>query len=67
MSVNLVKRQVALLEVKEYDKNDRILSHKKDNSLSYSNIGEDGIVNYIIDYIYKLSNMLDKSSNPPLE
>lgn len=67
MSVNLVKRQAALLEVKEYDKNDRILSHKKDNSLSYSNIGEDGIVNYIIDYIYKLSNMLDKSSNPPLE
>lgn len=67
MSVNLVKRQAAFLELKEYDKYNRILNHKKYSNLNYQNVGEDGIVYYIIDYIYKLSNMLDKSSNPPLE
>lgn len=60
MSVNLVKRQAAFLEIKEYDKNDMLLNHKKYTNLTYQNIGEDGIVYYIIDYIYKLSNLLEQ-------
>lgn len=67
MSVNLDKRQAALVELKQFDKNKKFLKQTKYPYLNYVQIGEPNAINTAIDFIFKLSEMLDKPSNLPLE
>ena len=60
LSVNLEERKAAVIEIKEYDKNNMILRHQKFSNLNYQAIGEDGVLNIAIDYILKLAESLEK-------
>jgi hypothetical protein len=66
LSVNLVEQKFAILEAIEYNKNGKVVKVHKSEDLNYIKDTDDSL-KPIIDYIYKLSNLLDKSSNPPLE
>ena len=50
----------------EYNKKGKVVKVHKSEELNYIKDTDDSL-KPIIDYIYKLSNLLDKSSNPPLE
>lgn len=66
LSVDLVEQKFAILEAIEYNKKGKVVKVHKSEELNYIKDTDDSL-KPIIDYIYKLSNLLDKSSNPPLE
>ena len=67
LSVNLAKRQATVIELKQYNKNKQLLKQTKFQYLNYVEVAETNAINKAIDFIFKLSEMLDKPSNPPLK
>ena len=63
VSVNLIKHQAAILELKEYDVNNKLLKHQKFYNLNYKNIGEDGVLYSVVKFIDKLTDELNKQNN----
>lgn len=61
LSVNLVKKQAAIISVAEYDKNNKLIRVKKNNGLNYRNVNEDTPVNDAINFIYALVDKLEKN------
>lgn len=63
MSVNLEKREVALVELKEYDKNKKYLNSKKYSDLNYVHIPETNAINTAINVILKMAKKLEQEGN----
>ena len=61
LSVDLIEHKFAILEAIEYNKNGKVVKVHKSDELNYIKDPDDSL-KPIIDYIYKLSNMLDKPS-----
>lgn len=60
-SINLVKKRVALIDVVEFDKNNKVINEIKYNNLYYQPIGEDSLANDAIKFIYELVDKLEKN------
>jgi hypothetical protein len=61
LSVNIVDNTLAVIETIEYNKKGSVVKSTKFDNLNYIR-DEEYLTKPIIDYIYKLSNMLDKPS-----
>ena len=67
MSVNMFKREVALLEVTEYNKKGKIIRHVSVNELKYLPLEEDSVLNTVFDYLYNLASFMEQSKNELLK